>query len=191
MRGRSRSWGSMGTLDEEKKFYERFYNLHRNNALVRVFQQFGIDAFRRSSVLDGLEPFIQECNFSGEICLEIGTFRGLTAIVLAHYFDRVITVDIIDQPIKRDIVRHLGITNITFVEVKDNKEKKRYIDLQKFDAAYLDGDHYNDTAFDFGLVQRCGNVLFHEYWDAQKAVCDLVNSLSNVTHKGKFARWLA
>lgn len=177
-------------LLDEKRFYERFYALHSDPVLLKVFEKFGIVPFRRSSVLEGFVKFIEFNGFTGETCLEIGTCKGLTAIVLSRFFDRVITVDIVDDPDKYAIAEFLEITNITFVTVANNEEKAAFIAAQTFDAAYVDGDHARDTQLDFDLVKRCENVLFHEYWPAQPAVVNLVDRLpGRVVKSGKLALW--
>ena len=178
-------------LHEEKKFYERFWALLNDRVLMQVFERYGPSVFRRSSVLEGCESFIKAQNFGGRCCGEIGTLKGLTAIVLARYFERVTTIDVMDDPQKHEIAASLGISNITFITVKDNAEKAKVIECLDFDGAYVDGDHARDTESDFALVKRCGQVLFHEHWPAQPAVMNLAGRLGNVATKGKFAIWTA
>lgn len=180
----------MSQLNDEKLFYERFYALHNDPVLVEIVKKFGIGVFRRSSVLEGFEEFIKRIGFSGGTCLEIGTCNGLTALVLARHFKKVITVDISRNDIKREIANQVGAYNIDFVEVRDNDEKSVFVDSVTFDAAYVDGNHQDDTDTDFALVEKCGNVLFHEYWNAQPSVVRLVDSLKGTKiYYGKFARW--
>lgn len=188
----------MNTLDEEKMFYERFWALLNDVDLMAVFKAYGPSAFRRSSVLEGLEPFIKAQRFGGKACVEIGTLKGLTAIVLSRHFEHVVTIDIVDDPLKHVIASSLGIRNIEFVTVKDNAEKATVINGLDFDGAYVDGDHARDTESDFALVKRCGRVLFHEHWDAQPPVMQLIGRLGEthrgdgrVTVSGKFALWTA
>jgi hypothetical protein len=181
----------MNELDQEKLFYERFWALLSDRQLMAVFERYGPAAFRRSSVLEGFERFIRASGFKGKTCVEIGTLKGLTAIVLARYFERVVTIDIVDDPQKREIASLLGVHNIEFHTVTDNAEKAKRIALLEFDGAYVDGDHARDTDSDFALVRRCGQVLFHEHWPAQPAVVNLAASLSKVTTQGKFALWTA
>ncbi|HEX9810629.1 MAG TPA: hypothetical protein VGA88_00880 [Burkholderiales bacterium] len=179
----------MDLLGDEKLFYERFYALHRDPALMKVFERFGIEAFRRSSVLEGFDAFLRAHEFNGDTCVEIGTYNGLTAIVLARYFRRVVTIDIVDQPQKYEIAAFLGINNISFVNVPGNSEKASVIGSLSFDAAYVDGDHARDTFTDFALVCRCRRVMFHEAWPAQPLVEDLLAGLRPVVRHGKFALW--
>lgn len=184
----------MSSLDEEKKFYERFWALLSDAALMKVFAHYGPSAFRRSSVLEGFATFIKKHNFCGRTCVEIGTLKGLTAIVLARQFERVVTIDVKDDPQKVEIAQLLGVQNVEFVNVADNAEKAAVIRRLQFDAAYVDGDHTNDTETDFALVRRCKRVLFHEYWAAQPAVVRLVAQLDLngcVVTEGKLALWTA
>lgn len=182
----------MNTLREEKLFYERFWSLMGDPALVRIYERFGTPAFRRSSVLEGFENFVKANGFTGDTVVEIGTLKGLTAIVLARYFRRVVTIDIIDDPQKIEFVTVLSIGNVEFINVRDNAAKYEAIAGLRFDAAYCDGDHTHDTVQDFEAVRRCGRVLFHEAWDAQPAVLDLLGGLpGTVARKDKWALWTA
>ena len=181
----------MDSLNDEKRFYERFWSLLNDKDLMKVFEKYGPMAFRRSAVLEGFEKFIKETGFSGKTCVEIGTLKGLTAIVLSRYFDKVITIDIIEDRLKYDIAELLSVKNVEFHIVKNNNEKDDLINSIEFDGAYVDGNHEHDTLDDFYSVMRSKNVLFHEYWDAQPSVKKLVNSLGNVKTSGKFALWTA
>lgn len=170
-------------------------HIHADPLFSQIFKKFGADAFRRSSAVEpAFEKIIQKCGFRGRRCVEIGSYNGITAIVLSKYFDEVVSFDIFPHTIKHTLVETLGITNIKFVDVKDNQEKYAFLDGLDFDAAYIDGDHEHDTETDFKAVKRCGRVLFHEYWDTQPPVVKLVDSLraiGNVTVEGKFALWSA
>lgn len=182
----------MSGLDDEKKFYQRFWALHGDPVLTSIFARFGAEPFRRSSVLEGLSDFIAARRFSGRRCVEIGSWKGLTAIVLARHFDEVISVDVVSDPERDVIAQAAGVANVRFVTVTDNAEKARFIAALDFDAAYVDGDHARDTDTDFALVRGCGRVLFHEYWKEQMPVWRLVNSLRSqgrVAVSGKFALW--
>jgi hypothetical protein len=148
--------------------------------LKAVLSQFGRTAFGRSSACMEFEAFLQRIGARGETCLEIGTMHGITAIVLAQYFKRVVCVSVDrekDRGLKYEITKALGITNVTFHDVADNAEKAAVIGGLDFDFCYSDGDHARDARLDFDLVKRCGRVLFHEYWPIQPAVWNLVNSL--------------
>ena len=151
-----------------------------NPALKEILKTFGRDAFARSSACMEFEAFLKRINAGGNVCLEIGTFYGITAIILSQYFKRVICVSL-DVPGAKDkkyeLVNHLGIKNIRFFDVASNEDKAKLINQLDFDFCYQDGDHTNDTYTDFELVKRCGRVLFHEYVPLQAPVWNLVNSL--------------
>jgi len=182
----------MNQLDAEKLFYERFWALHNDPELVRVFKHFGPGIFRRSSVLEGFEAAIQNFEFKGKVCVEIGSCNGLTAVVLARYFEQVISLDIIPSIHKHEVIEFLGIKRITFVDIAGNEDKAAALKRLDFDGAYVDGNHDQDTNLDFGLVRKCKQVLFHEYWQAQPPVWNLVNELRHVGRvaiSGKLALW--
>jgi len=151
-----------------------------NPYMKAIMKKFGKSAFGRSSACAEFESFLKQIRAGGKCCLEIGTFYGITAVILSQFFDRVLCVSIdldSDKMMKRKIVEHLGITNISFYDAKNNAEKAAFIHAAPFDFCYQDGDHTNDTLTDFALVRHCGRVLFHEYWPLQPSVWGLVNSL--------------
>jgi hypothetical protein len=174
------------TTEMEKQVGERVQAVLTNPHLLSVFQKFGPAVFRRSSVFHGLGTFLSQQNVRGECCFEVGSWNGLTAVVLSRFFDRVVTVDIAHNPMRHEIVSHLGITNIQFIDIADNDEKASVAKRTKFDFAYLDGDHANDTGLDWELTKHCKRVLFHEVWPFQKPVWDLVQQLPDhqVTYGG-------
>lgn len=151
-----------------------------NPRLNEILKHFGKTAFGRTAAMMEFEHFLRRIGAGGGTCLEIGTYHGITAVILSQFFDRVICVSVDENPaklMKHDIVRHLGITNIRFFDVKTNAEKAELIKKLDFSFCYSDGDHTNDTQADFDLVKHCGRVLFHEYWPIQAPVWNLVNSL--------------
>ena len=179
-------------LAQEKTFYERFWALLNNRDLMKVFEKYGPTAFRRSSVLEGFEAFIDAQKFSGHTAVEIGTCKGLTACLLARRFERVVTIDIVPDPQREEIAAMLDIHNIAFVTVRGNAEKAEVIEAIKFDAAYVDGNHHDDQRDDFLLVKRCGRVLTHEWWDAQPIVRQTFEEAGGtIEAQGKFALWNA
>src|SRR4029077_16422318 len=99
------------------------YGPFSNPLLKKTLLRFGKTSFARSSVCMEFESFLQRIGASGRTCLEIGTYQGMSAVVLSKYFERVIcvTVDVDKRRIiKHDIVEYLGIKNIRFFDVKDN-----------------------------------------------------------------------
>lgn len=174
--------------------YERWWQRYGSADLRMIYENFGMELFRRSSCLDGFSSFIDRTGFKGQRCVEIGSCNGLTALVLARQFEEVVSFDIEPRPIKRDLAAYCGLTNIKFIDVKDNDVKAEMIDGLEFDAAYCDGDHTHDSQFDLALVKRCGRVMFHEYWPLCPQVWGLVNDLraeGNVQTHGTYAIWTA
>jgi hypothetical protein len=145
--------------------------------LLKVFERHGAGVFRRSSVFHGLRRFLTEKGVRGRTCFEVGSWNGLTAVVLSRFFDRVVSVDIAHNKLKHQVVRELGIDNVEFIDIADNDAKARLVPTLEFDCAYLDGDHANDTELDWNLTRRCGRVLFHEVWPFQAPVWNLVQRL--------------
>lgn len=171
------------TQSMEKQVGRRVQILLEDPALLRIYQKFGAEVFRRSSVFHDLEKFLREENISGKCAFEVGTWNGLTAVVLSRFFERVVTVDITDQPLKHEILKEAGVTNVECITIGDNKEKRGILEKLDFDFAYLDGDHAHDTDTDFELVEGCGRVLFHEFWPHQAPVWRLVNTLPAIEVK--------
>lgn len=181
------------TSDLEKRLCQRVQIVLSDPRMYDILQTFGAEVFRRSSVFHGLDSFLSANDIRGGNCFEIGTWNGLTAIVLSRYFDRVITVDIVNNPLKERIIKHLGIDNIRCMNIQDNADKAEVIKQYSFDFAYMDGDHAHDTETDFELVKGCGRVLFHEVWPFQKQVWSLVRSLppNEVAENGEgLALWV-
>ena len=171
---------------------EKFFS--GDTQMLAIWRRFGSDAFRRSSLLDGLDDAMRHWGIRGRRAVEIGTFNGVTAIILARYFDEVVTIDVLPDTIKHAILETAGVANVRLVDVADNAEKARVLSDLDFDFAYQDGDHANDTLTDFELLRRCGRVVLHEYWEQQKPVWDMVNSLRSQGHievRGKLAYWRA
>lgn len=161
----------------EKQVVRRVQTLLTDPQLLAIFNEFGGEPFRRSSIFHGLDSFLRECEVRGRLCFEIGTWNGLTALILSRFFDQVVTVDIAHNPLKHDILKFAGVKNVTCIDIADNDEKAAVARDLDFDFAYLDGDHANDTETDWNLTKRCGAVLMHEAWPWQEPVFELVNRL--------------
>jgi hypothetical protein len=174
------------TRDMEKQLGARVQIVLGNPMLLSVFERFGAETFRRSSVFHGLEKILADNAVRGKTCFEIGTWNGLTAVVLSQFFERVITVDIVSNPLKHMIIAHLGIKNIECIDMESNADKSRVLRGLAFDFAYLDGNHAEDTESDWDATKRCGRVLFHEVWPFQSPVWSLVHALPSyqIVHNG-------
>jgi hypothetical protein len=156
------------------------YGAFANPLFQKILREFGRSVFGRASACGEMEHFLRANKVGGTTCMEIGTYNGITAILLSQFFDKVISVSV-DEDISRirkhEIVKFLGIRNIRFFDVKDNPEKSEVVRAFKFDFGYADGDHSMDTGTDWELLKHSGHVLFHEYWPLQPPVWNLVNSL--------------
>lgn len=151
-----------------------------NPLMKAILAKFGKPAFARSSACMEFEAFLKRIGAGGRTCLEIGTYHGITAILLSQYFDRVVCVSVDNDPgslMKHKLVDYLGIKNIVFHDCANNDEKAAIINSLDFDFCYSDGDHTHDTYSDFELVKRCGRVLQHEAWPIQAPVWNLLHSL--------------
>ena len=119
--------------------------------------------------------------------VDIGTYKGLSAGFVAKYYaDIVYTFDIDrgegmeghgligkcsqkELEIRYKVWDYLGVRD----KIKEfiiepsiqYQEKKNILSQIEFDMALLDGDHqYKYVKEDFGLVRKCGAVLFDDYF---------------------------
>lgn len=166
------------TESMEKQVGYRVSVVLNDPRLLSVYQKFGGELFRRSSIFHGLDEFLRRHRVRGKTCFEVGTWNALTSVVLSRYFEEVVTVDVVRNPVKHAVLAHLDITNVRCVDLASNADKPAAVKaLKGFDFAYLDGNHADDTETDFELVRRCGRVLFHEAWPHQEPVWKLVHRL--------------
>lgn len=145
-----------------------------------------------------------------KIAFESGTYHGLSAALLAEYFDIVYTCDIekgyyVDNKIKYEIWDLLGVTDkIKFKMLKNDNEKPKFIEeCQKenpISFCFIDGNHAVGTEIDFKLLNKCGRILFHDYNKEKatnnqgmwKAVYDFINTLKqNIVYINEpFVVWI-
>lgn len=97
--------------------------------------------------------------------LEIGTAQGVSAVILAHFCESVITIDVKRFPLIDKILAASGIgERVARCLVANNAGKKRLVDALSFDMAFIDGLHQaKEFRFDFDLTKRCGLLLCHDY----------------------------
>ena len=165
------------TQETEKRIGRMLQIVLADPDMLAIHHRFGGEVFRRSSIFHELKRFLQTCEVSGDTCLEIGTWNGITAVVLSRFFRRVVSLDIFHNPVRHEILEHLGIRNVEFVDLEDNAHKRRVVESLQFDFAYLDGNHAEDTELDWNLTNRCGRVLFQECLPMQPPVYNLVRRL--------------
>jgi len=155
----------------------------------------------QSAVGDGLCKILHGLvHIKPACCVEVGTLRGLSAVALAHFCGTVITIDVARHP---DLGRVMELVppmirdRIATVVVPDNDAKAALIQQLTFQFANIDGGHSElQVAIDFGLVRRCGSVLFHDY-PASGSGCDGVKIAMDKVGQGSiearppFAWWRA
>ena len=172
----------------------------------RAYEEFGKHIVRGTALMmpaeEGERYVVEELFRSilekqSGVAIEIGTFRGVTTAMLAHYFDKVYTIDLIENAISAEVWKFFGILpKIKSYVVADDEAKQHFINSLDFDFAFIDGDHtYEGVALDFELVRKCGKVVFHDYAVSAdcKGVTDFVNELptEEVIIKRPFAIWTA
>ncbi len=131
--------------------------------------------------------------------IEIGTYNGMTASVIAEYAKRVHTFDVCVRPEAQKVTEFLGHKHVTFHRVDpqnvqaEEDEIARIIREEAVTLAFVDGEHYGiDPARDYGMVKAVKHVLFHDYRpEAFPDVSALVESLPVDTthtkiHRGSF-----
>jgi len=159
-------------------------NAFDNERVKKVIERFGYKVLGRTSICGEFEDLLKGIKHrmpTPSHCLEIGTFNGISTMILAQYFDSVTAITKedagADRSVKYKIWDYVGAKNIVCIDINSNHEKKAVVDKVAFDFAYLDGDHAHDTLTDFAMTKRCGRILFHEYWPLQLPVWNLVKSL--------------
>jgi hypothetical protein len=152
-----------------------------NEVVKKIYDKFKVEIFRRSATPlmfgdKALDYFMKGKKIN--VALEIGTYNGISTSLMSEYADHVITIDILDNKIKYKVWDYLGIRHkIFFYHIKNEDEKEKLIKGLNFDFCFIDGDHCHYTYSDWMMARKCGKVLFHEYWEKQYPVWDLVRSL--------------
>lgn len=140
----------------------------------KIIDLYGARALNKSAIglRDGaeiLEYFMTKKPIKN--ALEIGTYKGMSAALMANHCDKLYTIDLrygrlerhSEQFKRQELWESLGLTNIELILVNDNHEKAAIIKELEFDFAFVDGAHDETVADDFEMVKKCGNVLFHDY----------------------------
>lgn len=141
-----------------------------------------------------------------KIAIESGTFHGVSAALLAEYFDEVHTFEIEkgyvkDKTLHDKVWQYLGIQDkIHFHLIKNDNEKKQILKNLDWSFGWVDGNHTVGTRKDFELLNKCGRILFHDYNSKKaqtqkgmwKKVYDYINTLSdNIVHIDEpFVLWI-
>lgn len=148
-----------------------------------LLEHFGPDAISLSMLgFDGEKIFVDLLKkIKPKKAVEIGTFQGVSAVLLAKYSEEVFTFDIKEAPLKYKIWDYFGIRNkIKSFIVKDSEELYKKLKDLDFDLAFIDGCHdYNTVKADFENVKKCGRVIFHDY-----------RPWPNSTHRGRTVKFV-
>lgn len=96
--------------------------------------------------------------------IEIGTYMGISTVVMASVADKVFTFDISEVQESKEIWRRFGLIDKIEPFIGTQKEIDEKISLiDDADFAFIDGDNgYNHVKHDFELVKKTGKVLFHD-----------------------------
>jgi hypothetical protein len=145
--------------------------------------------------------FLRDKNI--KLAVETGTFKGTATALLAHYADKVVTIDTKNYVDKYPFWIEYGVYNKIESYIVDSEEDKVNLlaDID-FDFAFIDGDHsVKGVELDFDCVEKCGRVLFHDYYERHscfdmgcaqfQGIVPLVDSLPDeeLTISRPFAYW--
>ena len=141
-----------------------------------------------------------------KVAIESGTFHGVSASLLAEYFDEVHTFEIKkgyvkDTTLHDKIWNYLGVQDkIHFHLINNDKEKEEILKGLEWNFGWVDGNHTTGTKRDFELLSKCGRILFHDYNSDKakkqkglwKAVYDYINTLKkDIVHIDEpFVLWI-
>ena len=152
--------------------------------MKKLLQEFGRGIFGRSSVCGEFQSFlisILPANSRDMVALEIGTYYGISAAILAQHFKEVICVtkdDTNAKEMRKAVFKTTGARGrVRCFDIHSMVEKQSVIEGLDFDFAYNDGDHQNEAEFDFQLTKKCGRVMFHEAWPIQPACWNMLHAL--------------
>jgi len=152
-----------------------------NLRVQKAIEVFGVKILGRTSVCSQFEAFLYQIRAGGRRAVEIGTYNGISTMILAQFFEEVVALTweepIADRSLKYKVWDAVGVKNIRAIELANDYEKPEAMAKLDFNFAYLDGNHLQHTDSDFALTKHCGRVLFHEYWPLQPPVWNLVRSL--------------
>ena len=117
--------------------------------------------------------------------VEIGTWQGVSAAILAEHAGSVITLDIVQRPEPERVWKFFGVQDRVHQMIVESDEKKaavlRHLD---FDMAFIDGDHSRSKVLlDFAICRaRCKTILFHDWPYAVPSGCPLPQSYDLSKH---------
>jgi len=125
-----------------------------------------------------------------KVAVEIGTYRGLSTVVMASVCDGVHTFDVKYWKEDTEFLWSLfGVRDRIFYHiVKDSFTEKYLLDSREFDFAYIDGCHLLEAAkFDFEITKKCEHVLF----DDADGIAPFLETINSINVTKRFAYWSA
>ena len=147
-----------------------------------------------------LIDFIRKLDPPLDTALEIGTFNGLSTIVLAQIARRVFTFDICVRnaeftwnlcKIRHKIGMFVGNNSQEIRdEIQGRMHHPEYLKItgNKYNFAFIDGDHDIDAVkYDFETVKFVGRVLFHD--TQKKPIGNFVKSIGGTIVHKHFGYW--
>jgi hypothetical protein len=116
------------------------------------------------------------------VCIEIGTFQGVSALVLSEIFEKVYTFDIEKQPMTDEIINyfpdHAEKIETCIVSSRADEVKKVKPLVKIADMVFIDGEHFHgELKRDFKMVSGCPCILIHDYAEDFPEVYNLVNNI--------------
>jgi hypothetical protein len=141
---------------------------------LKLYGAFGPTVFGRSVIPLCYAETVFDAILAGknyDTILDIGTGNGIPAVYMAQYCKHVRTIDIVDNPMRKEVIKLFGMEDkIKFSKINSECEKEIRIETIAggFDFCYMDGAHSETTYSDWMMVRQCGRVLFHEYYTDQK-----------------------
>ena len=138
-----------------------------------------------------------------KLAVETGTYNGTTTALLAHYAEKVVTIDVKNYIDKFPFWIDYGVYDkIESYVVENDDDKRELLSRIDFDFAFLDGDHSKrGVRNDFEYAKKCGHIIFHDYYEEgskydggaahKQGIVDVVDSLptDEVIIARPFARW--
>ena len=147
---------------------------------------------------DSLIKIIQENKITGSKCVEIGTYKGISAAILTNFFDEIYTFDVEEHKEKYEIWAKMQIWHKirSFVLPGRSEIKKTIETLQaiygKITVGFIDAVHnYNNVKADTEMLMSLGikKILYH---DADvPGIALYLSEIKAVTFYNQFGLWEA
>lgn len=180
--------------------------------IYKILTQIDRTDILRSSAVEKSDKFLRIVKqINPKIAVEIGTYKGVSTLILSSTCDKVFTFDIFYQKETellwnifnvRDKIEYYFCSNEANFNFSNKKalmeasQKYRYkieekIKKIEFDFAFIDSCHeyYSEVEADFEMVKHCGCVLFHDNVKSFPGVYNFVKNIGAEKLEGVFALW--